>query len=69
MAQTANYIIGIKHNLRYTKWGIYIFFSRKQYKECFYCSNKKRKLQRAISRFVTDDRRCVVISYKCRRCY
>lgn len=69
MAQPANYLIGTKHNLRHTKWGIYVFFSRKQNKECFYCFSKKSKLQRVISRLVTDDKRCVVISYKCRRCY
>ena len=41
MAQPANYLIGTKHNLRHTKWGIYVFFSRKQNKECFYCFSKK----------------------------
>lgn len=69
MPQTANYIIGTDHNLRITKLGIYVFFSRKQNKECFYCRSKRRKLQRVISRLVVGDKRCVVISYKCRRCY
>jgi hypothetical protein len=68
MTQTANYIIGTKHNLRHTKWGIYVFFSRKQDKECFDCGDKKRKLKRIVGRLAVDDRPCVVISYKCRRC-